>query len=182
MNQTTRRNLVFISLVVVLVCAPFLVAGMYLHAKYQWANGRIAEIEPRYARLLGLLENKDALVQAATTAKAQLAQYMHPPDQDATQLANEVQQRIRGVLASSGLNIVSTQVLAVKEDKDFERIPLTVRAEGDLMAAQLALAALNEQTPAILVDGFVIQVIGGPVKGVQKLGVQFNLVILRARP
>ena len=68
-----------------------------------------------------------------------------------------------------------------KEDKEFERIPLTVRAEGELLAVYLAIAALSEQKPAILLDGFSVQVSGVPVKGVQRMAVQLNLLILRAR-
>lgn len=32
-----------------------------------------------------------------------------------------------------------------KDDKEFERIPLTVRAEGELLAVYLAIAAMSEQ-------------------------------------
>ena len=73
-------------------------------------------------------------------------------------------------------------MLAAKEEKGFERIPLSVRAEGEMVALQTALAGLAEQVPAILVDAVVVQAQGAPVKGVQRLSVQFNLIALRRLP
>ena len=134
--------------------------------------------------MAGLLANKDNLLQAADRANAQVTAYVFPASQDAVQLGNEVQQKMRGVLSSAGLTVVSSQVMPAKDskdDKEFERIPLTVRAEGDLLAVYLAMAALSEQKPAILLDGFNLQTSGPPVKGLQRMAVQLNLLFLRAR-
>lgn len=43
------------------------------------------------------------------------------------------------------------------------------------------MKALSEQKPAILLDGFNLQTSGPPVKGVQRMAVQLNLLFLRAR-
>ena len=51
-----------------------------------------------------------------------------------------------------------------------------------MVALQTALAGLAEQVPAILVDAVVVQAQGAPVKGVQRLSVQFNLIALRRLP
>lgn len=182
MKKIVRRDLAVVLATLGLALVPLILIGGYLHSKYQWATQRIAEVEPRYARVSGLVINKDSLAQAHAQAADRLAQYLHPSGQDANQVGNEVQQRIRSVLSTAGLSIVSTQVLAAKDEKNFERIPLSVRAEGDMMAVQLALAALDEQKPAILTEGFVLQAASAPVKGVQKLAVQLNLVILRGKP
>lgn len=182
MKQIARRDLAVVLVTTALVLTPLILMGSYLYNKYQWATQRIEEVEPRYARVSGLMANKDILAQAQTQAADRLAQYLHPAGQDANQVGNDVQQRIRSILSAAGLSIISTQVLATKEEKDFERIPLSVRAEGDMMAVQLALAALEEQAPAILTEGFMLQAAAAPVKGVQRLAVQLNLAILRSKP
>ena len=113
-----------------------------------------------------------------------MAAYVYPSAQDAVQVGNEVQQKMRGVLSSAGLTVVSSQVMPVKDskdDKEFERIPLTVRAEGELLAVYLALAALSEQRPAVLLDSVNVQTSGPPLKGIQRMAVQLNLLVLRAR-
>ena len=182
MKRNARRDLSVVLVTLALVLTPLGLLGAYLYSKYEWATQRIAEVEPRHARLSGLIAHKDSLALAQAQAVDRLGQYLHPAGQDANQVGNDVQQRIRSVLSTAGLSIVSTQVLAAKEEKNFERIPLVVRAEGDMMAVQLALAALDEQKPAILTEGFVLQAAAAPVKGVQRLAVQLNLVILRGKP
>lgn len=182
--QLDRRDATVIFLTLLLVLVPLTLAGGYLYSKHQWATDKIAEVTPRHARLAGLLANKDNLLQAADRANAQVTAYVFPASQDAVQLGNEVQQKMRGVLSSAGLTVVSSQVMPAKDskdDKEFERIPLTVRAEGELLAVYLAMAALAEQKPAILLDGFNLQTSGPPVKGVQRMAVQLNLLFLRAR-
>lgn len=182
MKKIARRDLAFVLVTLGLALIPLILIGGYLNSKYNWATQRIAEVEPRYARLTGLVARKDELAQAEVQAVGRLAQYLHPSGSDANQVGNDVQQRIRSVLSTAGLSIVSTQVLEAKDERNFERISLSVRAEGDMMAVQLALAALEEQKPAILTEGFVLQAAAAPVKGVQRLAVQLSLVILRGKP
>lgn len=182
MKQIARRDLAVVLVTMALALAPLILIGAYLYNKSQWATQRIDEVEPRHARISGLLANKDNLAQAQAQAADRLAQYLHPLGQDSNHVGNDVQQRIRSILSSAGLTIISTQVLAAKDEKDLERIPLSVRAEGDMMAVQLALAGLDEQKPAILTEGVLLQAAAAPVKGVQRLAVQLNLVILRSEP
>ena len=110
-----------------------------------------------------------------------VAQYLYPAEQDTSQAGNDAQQRIRGLLAAAGLDIASSQVLEAKEEKGFERIPLAVRAEGEMVAVQAALAGLAEQMPAILIDAITVRSQGGPVNGAQRLSVQLNLSVLRRK-
>ena len=54
-----------------------------------------------------------------------------------------------------------------------------MRAEGDIVALQGALVVMAEQRPAVLLDAINIQAQGVPERGVQRLSVQFNFLILR---
>ncbi len=182
MKRMIRRETALVLITLALLALPFIAAGMYVHQKHQWAQKRLDELEPRYARLLGLEASRDNLAQAQAQAHSLLARYVHPAEQDSNQAGNEAQQRIRSILSAAGLDIASSQVLEAKEDKGFERIPLAVRAEGELAAVQAALAGLAEQMPAILVDTISVRGQGAPVKGVQRLSVQLSLAVLRKQP
>lgn len=185
MKQYFRRETAVLLLTLAALVLPLVGAGIYFYQKHQWAQNRLEELEPRYARLLGLEANRDNLTQARERAQVLWAQYVHPADQDANQTGNAAQQRIRSILTSAGMSIASSQVLEpkdAKEEKAFERIPLSVRAEGEMIALQTALAGLAEQTPAILIDTMLIQGQGAPVRGVQRLAVQFSFILLRERP
>lgn len=188
MKQYLRREIVIFLCTLGVLSLPLMGAGLYFYQKHEWAQHRMEELEPRYARLLGLEANQENLAQARERAKLLLAQYIHPSDQDANQTGNAAQQRIRSILTSAGMSVASSQVLEPKEpkeakdDKGFERIPLSVRAEGEMVALQAALAGLAEQTPAILIETLLVQGQGAPIRGVQRLGVQFGFILLRERP
>ena len=156
------------------------VAGLYVYNKHQWVQDRLSSfIEPRYARLAGLKAGTEALAAASARAHELEALYTHGADQDANQIGNDVQQRVRGLLTAAGMTISSSQVLPSKEDAGLERIPLSVRAEGDLVALQGTLVGIADQRPAVLLDAVNIQAQGVPERGVQRLSVQFSFLILR---
>ena len=111
---------------------------------------------------------------------------MYPASQEETQTGNLAQQKVRGILSAAGLQIISSQVLPPQEGDRFDSIPLSVRAEGDMLALQSALAVLSSQQPAIFLDELGIQLIGSLTqanhKFAPKLGIQLSLNVLRERP
>ena len=156
------------------------VAGLYVYNKHQWVQDRLSSfIEPRYARLAGLKESADALAAANVRAQELEALYLYPPEQDSSQAGNDAQQRIRSLLTAAGMGISSSQVLASKVDAGLERIPVSVRAEGDIVALHSMLMGVAEQRPAVLIDTINIQAQGAPERGVQRLSVQFGFTVLR---
>lgn len=183
MKRILNREKVALAVTLLLLVLPLALAGMYMVQKHRWAQDRLAELEPRYARLLGMEASQGELEKTAAQARALLTQYAYPASQDVSQAGNDAQQRIRNIFSAAGLEIVSSQVLAPKPEKTFDRIPLSVRAEGQLLALQSALVGLSSQSPAILIEGFNVQTIGAVrADRPQRLGVQFNLSVLREHP
>ena len=160
---------------------PVFAAGSYVYAKHHWAQARLQELEPRYARLAGLDRQRDVLAQATERAQTLQNWYLHPTDKDANQTGNEIQERVRSILSSAGMTIVSSQVLPAKQEKEkgLEHLPITVRADGDIVSLQGALVGLAEQQPALLLDDLQVTAQGGDDKGPQRLAVQFNVLALR---
>lgn len=181
-NSFNREKwLPFLCLLV--LALPFVVAAIFLFQKHQWAQQQLQQIEPRYARLLGLEASSSELLKAQAQAQTLIAKAAYASGQDVSQAGNDAQQRIRSIFTTAGLNIVSSQVLAAKEEQDFDRIPLSVRSEGKLSALQAALMGLADQAPLLFVESFNIQAIGAVRAEVpQNLAIQFNFYVLRARP
>lgn len=170
------------ALTVVFLMAPLAYAAFSVWTIHVESQKKLDDIEPRYARLVGLIQRRADL----TTYTAEAVQYMSrlsfPSTQEAAQTGNEAQQLIRTIFADNKLEIGSIQVLPAKENTHFDRIPISLRVEGEITGIQAALNALSAQSPAIWVDNFSIQTIG-PVKpaSTQRLGAQFNMSILRSR-
>lgn len=170
---------VFIVLAAVL---PLVAGGLWLWNKHQWATDKLAELEPRYARMLGLIDSKDKLQQVEASTRALLAQHAYPATQDAVQAGNDAQQRIRTLFADSKLDVGSIQVLPPKEMQQFDRIGISLRIEGDIVGLQNALALLETQRPTVWVETVAIQTIGAvkPQSPV-RLGAQLTFSVLRSR-
>ncbi|MBS0294432.1 MAG: general secretion pathway protein GspM [Proteobacteria bacterium] len=180
MNPYLRKQVLVPLLTVACVLALGAIAGLHVYDKYQSVQSRLGDfVEPRYARLAGLKTGTEALAAASTRARELEALYTYASDVDANQIGNDVQQRVRGLLTAAGMTISSSQVLPSKEETGLERIPLSVRAEGDMVALQGALVGIAEQRPAVLIDAVNVQAQGVPERGVQRLSVQFNFLVLR---
>jgi general secretion pathway protein M len=157
--------------------------GYIVYDKHLAVTKRMEEVEPRHARLQGLLASTDALARAQNEAQGVVAQYVYPAEGDANQVGNAAQQSVRNLFTTAGLQIVSSQVLPAKAEKHYDRVPLTVRAEGDLIALQSAMVALSGQSPAILVRGLNVQTVGAVRADTpQRLAAQFEMFVLKGRP
>lgn len=147
----SRREWAILAATLCLILLPLVLLGAYVAQKYQLAQADLAAMEPRYARLAGLDRQRESIALVDKRSTDIRAAYVYPAAQDAVQAGNAAQQKVRDLLTKAGLTIVSSQVLPAKEEKGFDRIPLTVRAEGELLAVNTALSVLGEQLPVIFV-------------------------------
>lgn len=181
--KAVQRERAATAILVLLLLLPVAAAGFFLWDKHRWAGRHLAELEPRYARLLGLEASRPELVQAQRTAEAHIARLAWPSTQEPSQVGAEAQQRVRNVATVSGLSVVSSQVMPVKVEGSFDRIPLQVKLEGEAGALQAVLAVLATERPLIHIEGMTVQTIGAVrAETPARLGIQFNLFVLRKRP
>lgn len=185
MSHSALRRGAIVTIVITIILLPVVWGGMYVWEKHTWVRDNLARIEPRHARLLGLESQGADLEGMVQRAQAMRAQFVYPATQDDAQTGNLAQQKVRSIFASAGLQVISSQVLPSKENKGFDRIPLSVRAEGDMLALQSALAVLSSQQPVILLDDLNIQLFGALSQAnnrvTPKLAVQFGFSVLRER-
>ena len=183
MKRVLRRDRTALVIAALLALLPLAALAVYLLEQHAWAQRQIDELEPRHARLAGLAASHDALAAAGTTARERLAEFVYPVTQDLTQAGNDAQQRVRTLFTGAGLQVVSSQVLPARDERQFDRIPVSVRTEGEIDGLQRALAALAEQTPAILLDSLTIQTVAlARPEAAPRLGSQFTLSVLRLKP
>lgn len=160
MNLLQRRALISVAVTLGAVLALVLLAGQYVARKHLWGLERLEEIEPRHARLLGLRDAAAQLEESLKQARAVLPRLGHTADRDAAQVGNDLQQLARRALQTAGLSVTSSQVLPPRGESGFERVGVTLQAEGALSGVQLALAALQAETPRIAFDSVLLQSTG----------------------
>lgn len=185
MRQDSLRRILVAAIPLSILALAIAGGVWFVMQKRSWVEANLEKIEARHARLLGLREQGDEVSKARDSASSQMRQYVYDATQDSTQTGNAAQQKIRSILTAAGLQVVSSQVLPVKEERGFERIPLTVTAEGELLALQSALAVLSSQQPAVLLNELDVQVQGALLtanpKQATKLLVRLGLGVLRER-
>jgi len=157
-------------------------AGAYIMQQHIAVEKRLADLQPRYARMLGLQASGKTLDSVQTSAQHTLALYTYPLTTDKSQAGNDAQQRLREIFSKAGMQIMSSQVLPSKPGKFFDQIPLSLRLEGDINQLESALLFLAAQTPKVMVDNFLIQTLG-LVKAdtPQRLSIQLDVSVLRAQ-
>jgi general secretion pathway protein M len=183
MMRPSSRDWAWVVGSVIFILSPLLFGALYVWQKHQWGQTELERVTPRYARLLGVQQNAARIDESLAQVKQQLSRYVYPAEGDATQAGNDAQQRVRSVLSSAGLTVVSSQVLPSKAEQSFDRIGLSVRVDGELIHLQSALAVIPSLTPIILIDSINVQVVGlQRADRPQNLAIQLNLSVLRAKP
>jgi general secretion pathway protein M len=160
MNLPQRRAVISVALTVGVLLLLGLVAGRYVVNKHSWGLETLDQIEPRYARLLGLRDRGGKLEEAVKQARAALSRLGYASDRDAAQVGNELQQTVRRAMQAAGVTVASSQVLDPRSEAGFDRIVVSLQAEGPLSGVQLALAALQAETPRLIFESALLQSTG----------------------
>lgn len=148
-------------LVAVLCLLPVVVLGGLLINELVIRISRMAEvraeIEPKYARLRGILERGEDINTARGAAIEWLAARTYPADADVGEIGTELQQRVRQLAEAAEVRVTGSQILPVRNETGFVVITVTGNLEGQTGALAAFLAALAAEEPPIAVERLAIQ-------------------------
>jgi len=156
-------------------------AALFTLTVHRHAVDALADIQPRHARVAGMLQSSEQLAQTGESLKTNLAAYIYPPEDDPGQVGNLALQKVRDIATGHGLRVVSSQAAVPREDKGFDRIGLSLRVEGDWPALQTLLRELARQRPAIYGETVQIVAQGGYGGRPAAVMTQFELYVLKER-
>ncbi|MFA5627718.1 MAG: type II secretion system protein GspM [Thiohalomonadaceae bacterium] len=140
-------------------------------------SAQISQMTPRIARLAGIEQTQVQIQQAAAAVRSELTQLSYPANQQTAQVGTAMQQTIRRIMSSAGLNIVNSQVMAPRIHPQFEEISVTITAQGTMDSLQNALIALQHETPSLFAGTILIQPTGRAARGQQKSSQLINAQI-----
>ncbi len=183
MNLIRHRALISVGLTFIIFVGAMALAASYAWDRYLAAQAVLEEIEPRYARLLGLQGADAPLKKTVLDAYASLRRWAYPAEQDAGKAGNDVQHRARRAAEAAGMTIVSSQVLPARVENGMEQIPVSLTLEGGLQSLQMTLASLAGDTPALFVDTLSLRSIDrGDPKQPQLVSATMVVMSLRIQP
>lgn len=183
MTRTHPRIIALQIITIFLILAPFAAGGMYVWQKHQAVIEKMAQWEPRHARLQGILAQEAEFATAAQLAQSLLNVFVYPAETDGTKVANEVQQRVKTALEQAGFRVESIQAKEGVESGDFLRLKISARVDGNINHLFKALLVLRDQNPVLMVNGMRFNN-EGPLSraSVQRITGQIEFTVLRAKP
>ena len=183
-----RRNVLLVGLTLLLPLFAVLDSLAGIAALGLDYAGERSRIEPRVARLQGLLEHADVLQARSATATARLRELAYAPAQEATALAAALQADARRIMDVVGLNVSNSQVMPTRRDEHFERVAVKLTVNGSLPALNDALIGIAASRPQLLVeslDAFPVSAqrrVGNRSVPVQSVTAVIQLMALRQAP
>ena len=141
-----------------LVLAALLAGGAYVVKKHLWAQQTLADVGPRYQRLLSITQSEAQMQQALQRSTQLLDAYTYPAERDTGQIGTDIQQKLRAAFSGTQMVIQSSQVLPEEEQEGhLLAIPVEVRMEGNLQSLRQGLVALSAQRPTIQIASISLQ-------------------------
>lgn len=116
----------------------------------------IATIEPRTARMLGIMQSATQLEEASTAASNSLQELAYAAERDSAATAAAMQQEIRELMTGAGLSISGSQILPARKFEGFDRMQLDITAEGNIEALDAALSGLEALRPLVFVEALKV--------------------------
>lgn len=112
----------------------------------------IEAIEPRTARLLGIMQSVDQLGVASNEASDRLRELTYVADRDSATTAAAMQQNIRELMTGAGLSVSGSQILPQRKSAAFDRLSLDITAEGNIEALDAVLSGLEAMRPLVFIE------------------------------
>ena len=138
-------TLVLPVLLVIYILLDFLVA-------WQGYQGEIDRLEPRVARMAGLIESEEQLRASAGQLDSQVLNLVYPPSDDSSTVSAALQKDMRQIMTDAGLSVTNSRILPVLQEENFDRIGLSLTVSGGLDALDTALLAMEAYKPLVLID------------------------------
>lgn len=154
--QATRPNIVVgCSLVLIALLALYWILHFWM-LRQEFA-GEIEAVQPRTARLLGIMESFDQLDTATVQVGGVLRELTYPSSRDSATTAAAMQQDIRELMTAAGLSITGSQILPARVADGLDRLSLDITAEGNIDALDEAFESLGAMRPLVFVRSATIK-------------------------
>ncbi|MEZ5501597.1 MAG: type II secretion system protein GspM [Halioglobus sp.] len=177
------------SLAILLVLVFYWVLHFWL-LRQDFVN-EIESVEPKTARLLGIMDSVEQLNIASGLASSRLQELAYGADRDSATVAAAMQQNIRELMTGAGLSISGSQILPQRKSEAFDRLSLDITAEGNIEALDAALTSLESMRPLVFIESLKISPQRDRSRGRQpavpsdvdprKLTARFQLLSLRLK-
>jgi general secretion pathway protein M len=123
----------------------------------QGYQAEIDGLQPRVARMIGLIESEEQLRVSAGQLGSQVLNLVYPPTDDSAVVSAALQKDVRQIMTDAGLSVTNSRILPIVQDESFDRIGLSLTVIGGLDALDSALLTITAYKPLLLIDSMDIK-------------------------
>ncbi len=182
--RSNQRSAWIIGLTLTIPALLYLNALLGLLGMRQGYQSEIDALEPRIARLHGLIEYEGQLRESALMVDKQLVNLVYPAIEDSATVSTGLQKDVRQIFVEAGLSVTNIQVLPVREKNAFDYIGLKLTVTGDIAGLDAAMIAIAGYMPLLLVESLDVWPARGSSRSgdskVQTISASLQLLSLRA--
>lgn len=150
--RTHRRSAVLVALTLLIPAYVFFsVLGAALAARAGY-EGQIGSIEPRLARMQGLIQKETDIQASLAGVNTVVTDNIHPKSTAAAGVAASLQAEARRILSDAGMEVTNSQVLPPRKRGAFDYVAVKVVARGTLEQLDEGLAELGSFRPVVFVE------------------------------
>lgn len=150
--RSHRRSAILVGLTLVIPLYLFFgVLGSLLSLRADY-SAQIASIEPRIARMQGLIEKESALRESLSGISTIVSDHVYGKGAAAATVAASLQAEARRILDDAGMEVTNSQVLQPRKRSEFDYIAVKVVARGSLEQLNLGLEELAAFRPIVFVE------------------------------
>jgi len=120
-------------------------------------RAEIDRLEPRVARMRGLVKSEEQLRESVGVLGTQVLNLVYPATEDSATVSAALQKDVRQIMTDAGLSVTNSRILPVVEEESFDRIGLSLSVSGGLDALDSALLTIAAYKPLLLIDSMDIK-------------------------
>ena len=150
--RSHQRSAWIVGLTLLVPVLLFVNLLMSLQGMRQDYQSEIDSLEPRIARMQGLIEHQEQLRVAARNVGKQVVNLVYAASADRATVSAALQTDLRQILVDAGLSVTNSQVLPVREEEAFDYIGVKLTVTGSIDGLDAGLVALAAYMPLVLVE------------------------------
>jgi hypothetical protein len=170
MSPIRKPALAVLASTATVLIALGVLAAFSLHTRLAWVDRSISAIEARYSRLQGVVEAAAPINDAAAQVAAQFSLFAFPATLESGLAATTLQQSVRQLADSVGVNIVTMQDLPPRTEDGFESLLVMMTATGPSESIHRFVLGLGGAQPRLFVDSATLGAAPARARGVSSGG------------
>lgn len=150
--KSHRRSAVLVGVTIIVPLYLFLTAlGALLSARADYM-GQIEAIEPRLARMQGLIVKEDELRASLGAVSTIVGDHIYPKGTAPAAVAASMQAEGRRILGDAGMDVTNSQVLRPRKRNQFDYVAVKIVARGSLEQLDAGLTEFAQFRPVIFIE------------------------------